>query len=165
MCSVSTFLSTLPGYLLGQDNQSSPQATSRSLQCKTLSRAPYAAKMDSNTSHSVIYSGYRRNFQQKEPVCPQCKEANLRSEAPQPSSASHRGSFPCTTPRLPRYATGESFRGTVPNLPQQATPSFSDKPPSLPQHACNGIVRKIQLLRSCEDFSIVWTRMYSGYQT
>ena len=30
--------------------------------------------------------------------------------------------------------TGESFRGTVPNLPQQATPSFADKPLSLPRH-------------------------------
>src|SRR4051812_26125114 len=90
--------------------------------------------MDSSTSYPFIYSGYRKNFQQKESACPQYKEATFRSKATQPSPASYRGSFPCTTPRLPRYATEENFRGTVSNLPQQASPSFADKLPRLPRH-------------------------------
>src|SRR3954471_5151798 len=96
--------------------------------------------MDSSTSHPVIYSSYHKNFQQREPACPQYKEATFRSKATQPSSASHLGSFPRTTSRLPQHAIGENFRGTVPNLPQQGTPSFVVKPPSFSStrhHTCN----------------------------
>src|ERR1043165_6127813 len=42
MCSVSTFLSTLPGYLLSQDSQPSTTSHQQELQCKTPSRAQYA---------------------------------------------------------------------------------------------------------------------------
>src|SRR3954468_2925435 len=54
-----------------------PQVTGRSLQCKAHSRVQYATGIDSNTNPPVIYSGYHKNFQQKEPSCPQCKEAKL----------------------------------------------------------------------------------------
>src|SRR3954468_7753991 len=121
MYSVSTFLSTLPGYLLDQGSQPSSTSHRQKLTMQDTQSCPVLHMMDSTTSHPVIYSGYRRNFQQKEPVCPQYKEATVRSKATQPSSASYRGRFPCTTPRLPRHTTGENFRGTVPNLPQQAT--------------------------------------------
>src|SRR3954463_6037711 len=66
----------------------------------------------------------RKNFQQKEPMYPQCKRQTSGTRQPicvsklliklprqdtQSSSASYRGSFPCTTPRLPRYGTEASF--------------------------------------------------------
>src|SRR4051812_23401089 len=101
---------------------------------------------DNHTTHVARSSkvNCRKNFQQKGPVYPQYKKASFRARQPifvsklliklprqdtQPSSASYRGSFPCTTPRIPRYATRARFRGTVPNLSQQATPSFADKIP------------------------------------
>src|SRR4051812_1926246 len=100
MCSVSTFLSTLPVYLLSQDSQPSTTSHRQKLTMQDTQSCPVLHMMDSSTSHPVIYSGYRQNFQQKEPVCPQYKEATVRSKATQPSSASHRCSFPCTTSRL-----------------------------------------------------------------
>src|SRR3954463_8999468 len=59
-----------------------PQATDRSLQCKTLDRARYAIRMDSSTSRSVVYSKWPQKFSAEGPVSTQYKEASFRARQP-----------------------------------------------------------------------------------
>ena len=136
MYSVPAFLGTLPGYLLGQDIQPSSTSHRQKLQCKTHSRAQYATRMDSHTSHPVIYSkmpqklpaeGTSMSTVQRGKVS-QARQPNLLRQAIEAASSVRH-------PRLPRYATRRNLPGygtqpspaSYPKLRQQATQPSSTR--------------------------------------
>src|SRR3954470_11131366 len=57
-----------------------PQATDRSLQCKTLDRARYAPRMDSSKSRSVIYSELPQKLPAEGTGMSTMQEANCRDK-------------------------------------------------------------------------------------
>src|SRR4051812_20526939 len=121
MYSVSTFLGTLPRYLLGQDNKPSSTSHRQKLQYKTPSRVQYATGIDSSTSHPVIYS----EIPQKLPVegtsmstvqggkASQARQPNLLRQAIEAASRVRHLAFLDTPPEKTsgvRYPTFPSKR-------------------------------------------------------
>src|SRR3954468_20273017 len=109
---------------------------------------------------------------------PQYKEASFRARQPifvnkllrkiprqgtQPSSASYRGSFPCTTPRIPRYATGARFRGTVPNPSPASYPKLRGQDTSHPRHADVSATTVLSEIQPCRTVKTsAWSRPAHG---
>src|SRR3954468_3396876 len=166
MCSVSTFLGTLPGYLLDQDSQPSSTSHRQKLTMRNTQSCPVCRR--DGFQHKP--SGHLQWLPQKLPAEGTSMSTVQRSNLPKqgnpaffskpsrqlpaydipPSSTRHRR-------KLPGYGTQPS-PARYPKLRGQATQFSSTR-----HHTCNGIVRKIQWRGNNKDFNIVRTRIRYGY--
>src|ERR1041384_2295347 len=123
MYSVPAFLGTPPRYLLGQDNQPSTTSHRQKLQCKTHSHAQYATKWIPTQTIWSSTVRCHKNFQLKEPACPQCKEAKL----PRQGNPTFLGKL---SRQVPVYDTPPSsirYRRKLPGYGTQPSPASYPK--------------------------------------